>query len=149
MKIILTENVIKLGIEGDVKNVSDGYARNFLIPKGVAVLATKQNLALWEKKRKEIEARLAREKADKEELGKKLGELNIAIKVDAGESGKLFGSVTSADIVNAVRDASGIEVDKRGVDLPENIKGIGSYEVSIKLHPEVVAKVKVEVLPRE
>jgi len=145
MKVILTETVSKLGKEGDVKKVSDGYARNFLLPRKIAVPATEGNLARWEKKRKEIEARLAQEKAEKEDLAGRLNSLSLAFKVDAGETGKLFGSITSADIVREIKASSGIDVDKKDVDLPENIKSVGAHEVSIRLHPEVTAKVKVEI----
>ncbi len=148
MKVILTKDIVKLGKEGDIINVSGGYARNYLIPRKVAVPATGQNLAIWEKKKKNMEAKLAKERKGEEELALKLRDLSVKIKVDTGESGKLFGSVTSADIVEAIKAASGIEIDKRNIELPENIKGIGTYEVPIKLHPEVEAKVKVEILSR-
>jgi len=145
MKVIVVKDFNKLGFEGEVKDVSDGYARNFLIPRSIVVPATRNNLAAWEKRRKEKEAQLLAEKGKMEELAAKLGGLNVTIKVDAGESGKLFGSVTPQDVADAVREASGTEIDRRSVMLPDNIKGIGTHEVSIRLHPQVSAKVKVEV----
>lgn len=148
MKVILASDIKGTGKEGVLVSVSDGYARNFLIPRKLAVLATPANVKVWEKKRKIKEEQLAREKSSKQELADKLAAVTAVIKVDAGESGKLFGSVTSFDIASAVKDASGIEIDKKDVVLPENIKGLGTYEVPIKLHSDVEAKVKVEVVAK-
>lgn len=145
MKVILAKNINNLGLEGEEKNISDGYARNYLIPSKLAVEATKETRAQWERKRKAIEERAALEKAAKLELAKKLSEASYAIKVEAGETGKIFGSVTSADIAHVIRSVSGVEVDKKDIDLPENINGLGQHEVRIKLHPEVETKVKIEI----
>ena len=145
MKVILTSDIKGTGKEGALVIVSDGFARNHLIPKKLAVPLTKQNAAYFEKKRKLLQKKAALEKAAKLELAKTLGNLAVVIKVDAGESGKLFGSVTSSDIASAVVAASGVVIDKRDVELSDNIKGLGTYEISVKLHPEVSAKVKVEV----
>jgi large subunit ribosomal protein L9 len=149
MEIILTADVKGLGKEGDVKKVSDGYARNFLFPKKSAIPASKGNVAIWGKRKQEFEDKRAKEKGEKEALASKLSELTVAIKVDAGESGKLFGSVTSSDVVHAISSAAGIDVDKRDVEMPEHIKTVGAYTVAIKLHPEVTAKIKLDVQQKQ
>jgi len=148
MKVILIQDIKGTGKEGLEATVSDGYARNFLIPRKLAVIASPNNKKVWEKKRKIKEEQLMKERTSKQELADKLSAVTVVIKVDAGESGKLFGSVTSSDIALAVRDVSGIEVDKKDIVLADNIKGLGTYEVPIKLHPEVEAKVKVEVVAK-
>lgn len=145
MKIILTKDVQGVGSEGEEKNVSDGHARNFLIPRKLAVIATKETANFWERKRKTLEEKRSLELGAKQELAKTLSGGAFAIKVDAGESGKLFGSVTSADIALAVRKSSGIEIDKRDIELPENIKGLGLHEVKVRLHPDVEAKIKIDI----
>jgi len=145
MKIILTKDVKGLGKEGDTVNVSDGHARNYLLPKKIATPLTEGSLAVWEKRKKLKAEVLAKDKDAKLALADKLKDLLIPIQVDVGESGKLFGSVTSIDIVQAIKGASGLEIDKRDIELPENIKLVGTYEVPVRLHPEVTAKIKVSV----
>ncbi len=145
MRVILVKDVKELGTQGDLVNVADGHGRNYLIPRKLAVIATDRNVAAWEGKKKEREAALALAKDEKMVLAARLKDLTVPIKVDVGESGKLFGSVTSADVADAIKMVSGIDVDKRDIDLAEHIKLVGTYEVPIKLHPEVTAKVKVEV----
>lgn len=145
MEIILIKDIKGLGRQGDIKKVADGYAMNFLIPTKSAVPATKDNLAHWEKKRAALEEMRAKEKAEKEELAKKLSEMTVAVQVEAGESGKLFGSVTNADVAKLLSSSAGLELDKHDIELHEQIKTLGTYTAIVKLYPEVTAKVRVEV----
>lgn len=138
MKVILFE-------ENRVAEVSDGYARNYLFPKKLAVLATAQNISKFEKKMKDREAELEQKKKDAQDLAKKLETQVIVIKADAGEEGKLFGSVTSSDVIKALAEQAGAQFDKRRVNLNEHIKMLGEYEVSIKLHHDVTAHIKIKV----
>ncbi len=149
MEVILLEKVNKLGELGDKVNVKSGYGRNFLIPQNKAVPATKQHLAEFEAKRAEFE------KAEKESLAiaetraKSISALAVTIARNAGEEGKLFGSVTNADIAAAVTEA-GVELEKREVRLPEGpIHEIGEYDVDLHLHVDVNTTVKVNVVAEE
>ncbi len=145
MKVILLQDVPKLGEANTVQNVAPGYARNFLLPRELATPATPEALKSLEKRRKKIEEKLAEEKSEKEDLKGKLESLTFSTKVEAGGSGKLFGAVTSQDIADLIREKSGVDIDKKNVDLPEPIKVLGEHEVSLELHPEVMAKVKILV----
>jgi large subunit ribosomal protein L9 len=131
-----------------VEEVSEGYARNYLIPRKLAVLATPQALAAAEKRKEAKRKELEKRKEEMQALAERLSSLEILMEVEAGEEGKLFGSVTAADIVEALRKASGIELDKRKVELTDPIKTVGEYKVSVKLFPEVVASLKVKVLAK-
>ncbi|MDR5658879.1 50S ribosomal protein L9 [Serpentinicella sp. ANB-PHB4] len=145
MKIILNKDVKDLGKKGEVVNTSDGYARNFLFPRKLAVEATPQNLKKLEQDKK---AQNEKEKAILEEakaLGKKLEEIEVEIKTKAGEGGRLFGSVTSKDISDKAKKISGVKLDKRKINLPDPIKTLGVTNVEVKLHPEVTATLKVHV----
>ncbi|HHE54172.1 MAG TPA: 50S ribosomal protein L9, partial [Caldithrix abyssi] len=130
---------------GDVVKVKDGYARNFLIPKGIAYLASKENKKRLENELKLKSWRVEKEKLAAEELAKKLANVSCTIPVQVGEEDKLFGSVTSQNIAEALA-AQGIEVDRRKIQLEEPIKSLGIYSVPIKLHSEVEATVKVWVV---
>ena len=145
MKVILLEDVRGSGKAGDVVNVSDGYARNMLIPRGMAMEATPQNLKQLEKKKEAQAKKYAEDKAKAEELAKKLEETGITIKAKAGKDGKVFGSVTSKDIAEALLE-QGIEVDKKKILLDSPIKTVGETVVSVKLFTEVAGKVKVNVV---
>jgi len=145
MQVILTKDVKGLGLEGDMTNVSDGYARNFLLPRKLSIIADKKNIAIWERKKVQREAAREELKQEKLSLAAKLKDLVLTIKADVGESGKLFGSVTSADIASAIMGSSSLDIDKKDIELPEHIKLVGAYDVLIHLHPEVSAKVKVDV----
>lgn len=145
MKIILKKDVDKLGEADSIINVSDGYARNFLLPQGLAVLSTKKQLAAAEKRSAEKLAALEARRTEFEELAKKLSELDIKILADAGEEGKLFGSVTSMDIAQAVQAEAGIELDKRKINLTEPIKHLGKFEATIKFLADVSATLKINV----
>ncbi|MBZ4687752.1 MAG: ribosomal protein [Clostridiales bacterium] len=145
MKVILKEDVKKLGSKGEVVNAADGYARNYLIPKGLAVEATKNNLKKLEEEKKKEQQRLEQEKQEAKETASKLKEKKITVQAKTGEKDKLFGSITSKDIAEAIKKQYGIKVDKRKIQLDDPIKELGSYIVSIKLHPEVEAEVTVVV----
>jgi large subunit ribosomal protein L9 len=146
MQIILMEKVVSLGSLGDVVKVKNGFARNFLIPQGKAKRATAANMAEFEVRRVELEAADKAKLAEAQARGEKLAGLTVQIVQKAGVDGKLFGSVTNADIVEAMT-AQGFEVEKSQVRMPEgHIKQIGDYPVSIALHTDVVLGITVSVL---
>jgi large subunit ribosomal protein L9 len=145
MKVILTADVKSQGKKGDVINVSDGYANNFLIKKGLAVAANNENMNILKQKNASEEHKKQVELDNAKELKEKLEGKEVILKTKAGEGGKLFGSVTSMDIADAVKNNLKIEVDKRKVLLKENIKTAGIYEVEIKLHKDVATKIKVNI----
>lgn len=145
MKIILQDYVETLGEEGDVLEVADGYARNYLLPRGLAVKATPQNLKQLEKV---IEAREERKKEEIEkaqDLANSLAEISLVFKVKVGEKGKLFGSVTNDDIAKMLKEKHDIDIDKRKVEMKNPIKEVGFYVVPVKLHAEVHSDVRVQV----
>ncbi len=136
-------------IEDDrVENVSEGYARNYLIPNRLAIAATEQSLAAVEKRKDKKAAELAAKRTEAEALVAKLSEFEIEVKVDAGEGGKLFGSVTAAGIAEATRKQTGIEIDRKKVELRDPIKNTGEYFIPVKLILDVSAKLKLKVSPR-
>ncbi len=145
MEIILREDYKELGQAGDTVKVKDGYARNYLIPAGIAYPNTKANRKLFENEMQQQTWRQSRDKKEAEELAKKLETVSCTITVQVGEEDKLFGSVTSQNIADNLTD-QGIAVDKRKIVLDEPIKSLGIYSVPIKLHPEVEATVKVWVV---
>ena len=145
MKVILLEDVRGSGKSGDVVNVSDGYARNMLIPRGLAVEATPQNVKQLEKKKEAIAKKFAEDKAAALEMKKKLEKITVEVKAKTGKSGKVFGSVTSADIAEALQ-ALGFDIDKKKIQLDSPIKAIGTTDVNVKLFTEVSGKVKVNVV---
>ncbi len=145
MKVILLEDVRGSGKSGDVVKVSDGYARNMLIPKGLAVEATPQNIKQLEKKKEAIAKKFAEDKAAALEMKKKLEEITVEVKTKAGKDGKVFGSVTSKDISEALQ-ALGFDVDKKKIQLDSPIKATGTTDVNVKLFTEVAGKVKVNVV---
>ena len=145
MKVILTKDVKSQGKKGDLINVSDGYANNFLLPKGLAVPATKQAVNELEGKKgaeqyhKNVEEQKAKNIADR------LSEIKVSLSAKAGKEGKLFGSITSKDIAEALEKQFNIKVDKRKIDLPDGINTCGIREVKVTLYPKVVGTFKVEV----
>jgi len=145
MKIILLEDVKKLGKKGDVVNVSDGYARNMLIPKNLGVEATAGNMNSLKLKKAHEEKAAAENLAAAEELGKKLDGSRVKILIKAGDNGKVFGSVSAKEIADAVKDQKGIEVDRKKIVMDGAIKTLGETQVKIKLHPKVSANLIVEV----
>ena len=146
MKIVLREDVDHLGHKGDLLDVADGYARNFLVPRGLAMKATKGVVAQAEAMRRSRSARDTRDRTAAEELAGRLGGTPIRVGVRAGEGGKLFGSVTSSDVADAVRAQTGVEVDRRTIELAEPIKELGPTEIPVRLHPDVTAALQVEVV---
>jgi large subunit ribosomal protein L9 len=144
MELILREDVDKLGRRGEVVKVSDGYARNFLLPRGLGMPVTVANKAMIEKEKKAHIARLAKEKAEFESLAARIGGLRFVAPRKVGENDALYGSVTGGDIAEFLK-TKGIEIDKRKVLLEEPVKQLGEHEVKVKLHPEVVASLKLLV----
>ncbi len=148
MEIILTEDVAKLGRAGDVVRVKPGYARNYLLPRGKALLATRGRVKELDHKKRLIEERRRKEIGGHEELARRLAELELEFRAKAGEEGKLFGSVTTADIAQEL-ESKGIAVDRRKIELEEPIKKLGDYEVPVRLHREVTSQIKVKVVTAE
>jgi large subunit ribosomal protein L9 len=148
MKVILKHDVKGLGREGDLKEVKDGYARNFLLPTGKAVVADKGALANWERHRDQREERDRALKTDAEATAGRLNELRLEIPVKAGERGRLFGAVTAHQIVEAIR-REGIELDRHALHLREPIKTLGDYRIDIRIMQGVDAVVGVSVVPAE
>ena len=147
MKVLLLQDVDNLGYAGDVKNVANGFGRNYLIPQQLAVLATQGALKQAETIRKAAEMRRAQAKTDAEAIANQVGGLRLLFERRAGETGKLYGSVTSGDIADEILAKTGIEIDKRKVALPEPIRNLGEQEVTIKLMIDVSTTINVEVLP--
>jgi large subunit ribosomal protein L9 len=139
-------DVKSLGTIGTVVEVADGYARNFLLPRGLAAEASKGSLALLEQQRKAKARRDAEAVADAEALGKQLEGLQLSVPAKAGGNGRLFGAITNANVADAIHAALGVEVDRHKIDVPDNIKSLGSYPVEIKLGKNVVAKTTVKVV---
>jgi large subunit ribosomal protein L9 len=144
MELILREDVDKLGRRGDVVKVADGYGRNFLLPRRLAMAVSSTNKAMIEKEKKANEARLAKEKAEFESLAGRIAGLRFIAPRKVGENEQLYGSVTAGDVGEFLK-SKGIEIDKRKVQLEEAIKQLGEHEVKIRLHPEVVASLKLLV----
>jgi len=144
MEVILRDEVDKLGHRGDVVKVADGYGRNYLLPRGLALPVTDANRATIERERKAHAAKAAKEKAEVETLAARLNGMRYVAPRKVGENDLLYGSVTSGDIAEFLK-GKGIELDKRKVQLEEPIKKLGDHEVHIKLHPEVTATLKVLV----
>jgi large subunit ribosomal protein L9 len=144
MEVILREDVDKLGRRGEVVKVAEGYGRNFLLPRGLAMPVTADNKATIERERKAHEARAAKEKAEWESVAARINSIRFVAPRKVGENDVLYGSVTSGDIADFLK-GKGVDIDKRKVQLEEPIKTLGDHEVKIKLHPEVVATIKVLV----
>jgi large subunit ribosomal protein L9 len=145
MKIIFLKDVKDIGSADTVKDVSDGYARNYLIPKGVAVIADKGTLKSLDARLKISAEGLEKERAELSKIASKLDGAEIGIQVDVGENGKLFGSVTHQDIAQKIYESLGIEVDKKKIVLDQPIKTTGLFEVPVKFAPDISASVKVNV----
>ncbi len=146
MKVILQADVKKVGAKGEVVEVSDGYGRNYLLPRKLAVEANEANLNTA-KVRAENKARKLQKEADEAKLlGAQLEKISVKIPVRLGKDGKLFGSVGGADVSKALKDAHALNVDKRKITIQGEVTGTGVYEAIIKLHPEVTTKIKIEVV---
>jgi large subunit ribosomal protein L9 len=146
MKVILLEDVKKLGKKGDLANVADGYARNYLFPRNLAEEATAGGIKQLKQEKAALENKKKKEMGLAQEIAEKLSKATVTLKVKSGDQGKLFGSVTSKDISEALKEQQKIEVDRRKIELSEPIKSLGAYEVDIKLAPEVEAKLTVKII---
>jgi large subunit ribosomal protein L9 len=146
MKVILQADVKGTGKKGQVFEVADGYARNFLFPKKLAIEATAGNIQDIKHKKALEDLRKGKEKEAAVELAGKLNALMIEVKTKTGEGGRLFGSVTSKEIADVLKNQHGVNVDKRKLELREPIKALGNYEVHVKIHPDVSAKLRVHVV---
>lgn len=144
MEVILLHDVEKLGMRGQIVNVADGYGRNYLLPKKLAVKATAQNRKWVEQQHVQFLKQNAKEKAEAEELAKLLEDVSVTFSRKAGEQGTLFGSVTAMDVAEGLT-AKGFNIDKRKIQLEQPLKLVGEYDVQVKLHREVTAKIKVKV----
>ena len=145
MKVILLQDVKSLGKKDQIVDVNDGYARNFIFPKKLGVEASSGNLNTL-KLQKANEAKVAAENLAKaKEFAEELSKLTVVVKMKAGEGGRAFGSVSSKEIAEEAKKQHGVELDKKKIVLPEAIKAFGAYEITVKLHPEVQAKLKVKV----
>jgi large subunit ribosomal protein L9 len=148
MKLILTQEVGGLGGPGDVVEVKDGYGRNYLVPRGLAIHWTKGGEKQVAQIRRGREVREIADRGQAQDVAAQLRALAVTLPARAGQGGRLFGSVTAADVVDAVKSAGGPTLDKRRVELPtSHIKTVGTHTISVRLHPEVVATVDVEVVP--
>ena len=145
MKIILLKDVKGLGKKGDLVNSKTGYARNFLFPKELAIEATPANMKKWEEDMKEKEAKMQKEKDQALELKSKLEKMTVELKGKGGEGGRLFGSITSKDIAEALEKQYRISVDKKKIELKENIKTSGIIDIEVRVYPEITANLKVNV----
>lgn len=147
MEVILKANVPGLGTAGSRVKVKDGYARNFLFPRNLAVAVTSQNVKILEQEQKLKAQKLDKEKKEAEQLRDRLGQLSLTIPVLTQEKEKLYGSISSLEIAKALED-DGVTIDKNMIDLAEPIKGLGIYEIPVKLHPEVTATLKVWIVKK-
>ena len=149
MKVILLKDVKGTGKKNEVKEVSDGYARNFLLPKKLAVPADNTNMKELNEKNKSKENKAQKEYEAAVELGKKMEELNVVIYSKSGDGGRLFGSITSKDIAEQIKKQHNIEVDKRKITLDEPIRVLGSRFVDIKIHQKVTTRLRVDVKEKQ
>lgn len=148
MKVILLERIEKLGQMGDIVTVKNGYARNFLLPQGKAQRATDATLKEFESRRAQLEARNLELRKEAEDIGSRMADLKVTVIRQSSDSGQLYGSVNSRDITDAVSEA-GFHIERRQVQLTRPIKSIGIHEVSIRLHPEVIVEVGINVARSE
>ena len=145
MKVILTSDVEKLGKAGEMVNAKTGFARNFLLPNKLAVQATKENIKIWEEKQAELRA-IERENIKKaNELKEKIENTKVKIIAKTGEGDRLFGSITSMDIEKALKEQHGLDVDKKKIEMKDNIKSLGTFNVIVKVYPDITANLEVIV----
>lgn len=146
MKVILTQDVKSIGKKEEIVNVSEGYYRNFLLPRQLAVAAVGPALAEWEKRRKNEAAHEEKMRTQAKDLAAKLSGKKVTIKGKVGVGSKLYGSITAADIAANIEKQTGIKIDKRKIELDEPVKTLGSHEVPIRLHRDATARINVEVV---
>lgn len=146
MKIILLEDVKSLGKKGEIVNVSDGYARNAILPKKLGVEATSKNLNDLKLQNQHADKVAAENLQHARELAKEIEQKKVMVKIKTGEGGRIFGSVSTKEIAQAAKEQTGLDLDKKKMQLPESIKALGVYEVPVKLHPQVTTKLKVQVV---
>lgn len=147
MKVILQENIDTLGKVGDIVSVADGYGRNYLLPRAKAILADERNVKILNHQKLLASHKRARAIKDAQALAKRIESLSLSISRQAGENDKLYGSVTSMDIEEALR-AEKVEVDRKIIQLAEPIKNLGTFTIDVKIHPEVVARLKLYVMKK-
>jgi large subunit ribosomal protein L9 len=147
MKIILQREVEKLGVPGDVVEVADGYARNFLLPKGMAIVASRGAVRHATSLQRAHHQRVEKAKVEAEGLAERLQAARLSVAHRVGEEGRLFGSITSADLADEIERATGVSIDRRDIHLDEPIRSVGSHEVRVHLHADVNATLTVEVVP--
>lgn len=146
MKIILLEDVKSLGKKGEIVNVSDGYARNAILPKKLGVEATSKNLNDLKLQNQHADKVAAENLQHARELAKEIEQKKVIVKIKTGEGGRIFGSVSTKEIAQAAKEQTGLDLDKKKMQLSESIKALGVYEVPVKLHPQVTTKLKVQVV---
>lgn len=146
MKVILLKDVKGLGKKDEVVNAKDGHARNYLLPKGMAIEATSENLGKLKEKRSKDQKKHEEEYSEALKLKEKIEGITIKIKGKAGENGKLFGSITTKDIADELKKQHNVKIDKKKIVLDGNIKSLGTIIVDIKIYPEVVGKLKVDII---
>ena len=145
MKVILLEDIKGHGQAGEVVDVSPGYARNYLLPRGLAEEATKQNIARAQSRQRAEEAKREQGLQEAEKLKEALSGLTVTLKAKSGESGRLFGSITTQEIADGLKEQHGIEIDRRKIELDEPIKDLGVLDINVRIFPEVVGQFKVSV----
>ncbi len=143
MKVILNSDVKGLGKAGELVDAKIGYARNFLFPRKLAVEATPENLEKWEQEQEELKQQRAEERAEAEKLKEELEKLELKIKAKAGKGDRIFGSITSGDIAEELKKAHKLDIDKKKIELKDNIKETGTHEVQVRVYPELTATLKV------
>ena len=146
MKVILLEDVKALGKKGEIVNVSDGYARNAILPKKLGVEATSKNFNDLKLQNQHADKVAAENLEHAKELAGVIAEKKVVVKIKAGEGGRIFGSVSTKEIAQAAREQAGLELDKKKMVLADPIKALGTYEIPVKLHPKVTAKLSVQVV---
>ncbi len=149
IQVVLLEAVPKLGNAGDNKEVAPGFARNYLFPQGLATLATPGAIRLAEERRNKENKRQQKTRAAREEVAKKLEGLNIKLTAKAGAKGRLFGSITAVQISEKLKEASGYNIDRRKIILPDSLRNIGTYDVKVRLAPDLTPSLKVEIAAAE
>jgi large subunit ribosomal protein L9 len=146
VKVILQQDIKKVGNKGDILEVSEGYGRNFLLPKKYAVEANTANMNVANAKKKSVQLKKQQETDEARLMAAQLSKIEVSIPVKTGEGGRLFGSVTGKDVADILQTTHNIEIDKRKIEIKGGIKGVGDYDAVIKVHPEITSTIKVHVI---